>query len=156
VISRIEASAGTGVEAGTEIQAGTALTALMRATHAVVHDLAVRLDHLGMTASEQNVMAVLAGRSARAVGELATATGTKASTLTSVLDRLERRKLLERDVDPADRRSVLITLTAAGERAAGEVRAAMGELEAAALSGLGRPELAGFFAVTLALTGAPR
>ncbi len=135
---------------------GSVVTALHQATHATVQLLAVRLEDLGLSASEQNVLAALADHRVLSVGELAAATGSKASTLTSVLDRLERRDLLERDVDRTDRRSVLIRLTAAGQESAAAVRAAISGLEESALAGVTGPQLAGFFAVTLALTRAVR
>jgi DNA-binding MarR family transcriptional regulator len=128
------------------------IAALQQATHVTLHALASRLEHLQLTASEQNVLAALDDGQARAVGQLAAATGTRPTTLTSVLDRLERRQLLVRALDPADRRSFLIAATAAGRTAAGEVLAAMTEVEQAAAGGLTAAQLAGFRAVTRALT----
>lgn len=128
-----------------------AITALHQATHATLHALATRLAHLGLTASEHNVLAVLGDGQPRAVGELAAATGTRPTTLTSVLDRLERRELLIRELDPADRRSFLIALTDGGQHAADAVRAAITHVENAALAGITAGQLAGFRAVTRAL-----
>jgi DNA-binding MarR family transcriptional regulator len=143
---------GTGVTGGPA--GGAVLTALHQATHVTLHVLAARLEHLGLTGSEQNVLAVLADGQVRAVGELAAATGTKASTLTNVLDRLERKGHLERDPDYSDRRSVVIRLTPAGQQVAAAVRAAIIAVERSALAGLSRQQLNGFFAVTLALAEA--
>jgi len=131
---------------------GGIVTALHRATHATLHALGVTLAHLGLTPSEQNVLAVLADGESRAVGDLAAATGTRPTTLTSVLDRLERKRLLSRDLDPADRRSFLITLTPAGRQTASTVRAAVTELEQHALASLTPAQLAGFRTVTRALS----
>ena len=128
-----------------------AVTALHQATHATLHALAARLDHLGLTASEHNVLAVLADGEARAVGALAAATGTRPTTLTSVLDRLERRALVVRELDPADRRSFRIALTDAGQHAAGAVQAAITDVENTALAGITAGQLAGFRAVARAL-----
>ena len=50
------------------------------------------------------MLANLADGRNRSVGEIASDTATKPTTLTSVLDRLERRGYLTRDLDPADRR----------------------------------------------------
>ncbi len=129
---------------------------LQRATHATLHALAASLAELSLTGSEQNVLAALADGQVRSVGELVNATGTKSSTLTSVLDRLERRGDLERDVDYTDRRSVLIRLTPTGRWTAAKVREAIKDIEKSALAGISRQQLAGFFAVTLALTEAAR
>jgi len=133
---------------------GGVITALQQATHVTLHVLAVRLEHLGLAPSEQNVLAVLADGSRPTVGDLAAATGTRPTTLTSVLDRLERRRLVSRQLDPADRRSFLVTLTPAGRKAARSVRTAITGLEQAALAGLTPAQVAGFHAVTRALTRA--
>jgi MarR family transcriptional regulator, organic hydroperoxide resistance regulator len=128
------------------------LTALHRATHVTLQALAARLAYLELTGSEQNVLAVLADRRPRAVGELAAATGTRPTTLTSVLDRLERKGLLIRELDSADRRSFRIVLTVAGRRAAAAVQAAVRELEQSALAFVSAEDVAGFRAVAGALT----
>ena len=128
------------------------VAALQQATHASLHALGARLAHLDLSASEQNVLAVLADGRDRAVGELAAATGTRPTTLTSVLDRLERRELLVRELAASDRRSFLIVLTPAGRRAAAAVQAAVAEIEQTALGSLSKAQLAGFFAVARALT----
>lgn len=137
-------------------RSGAVIAALQQATHATMRDLATRLAGLGLTGSEQNVLAAMTDGQVRTVGELAEATGTKPSTLTSVLDRLEHKRLLGRDVDYSDRRLVLISLTRAGRDSAQAVLAAITALEESALAGLSRQQLAGFYAVTRALTGAVR
>jgi DNA-binding MarR family transcriptional regulator len=128
------------------------VTALQQATHVTLHVLAARLAGLGLTAAEQNVLAVLADGRTRPAGELARDTGTRPTTLTSVLDRLERRGLLARELDPADRRSFLIVLTGSGRQAAAAVHAVVTELEQAVRDRVTAAELAGFLAVIRALT----
>jgi len=128
--------------------------ALHRATHATLHALATRLAELDLPASEINVLANLAGHDPLTVGALAAATATRPTTLTSVLDRLVRRGYVIREVDPADRRSFLVSLTPAGQRAAGTVSAAVRELERGALSRVSPAQRAGFFAVIDALSEA--
>jgi len=127
------------------------IAALQQATHVTLHVLAVRLAHLELAPSEQNVLVVLADGGRRTVGDVAAATGTRPTTLTNVLDRLERRRLVRRQLDPADRRSFLIALTPPGRQAARSVRAAITDLERAALAALMPAQLAGFRAVTRAL-----
>jgi MarR family transcriptional regulator, organic hydroperoxide resistance regulator len=139
-----------------EAEDGGVVLALHRATHATLHALAGRLVRLGLSASEINVLANLADGRNRSVGEIASDTATKPTTLTSVLDRLERRGYLTRGLDPADRRSFLVSLTADGRRAAGAARAATGDLERAALAGVSDADVAGFRAVTRALTEVPQ
>jgi MarR family transcriptional regulator, organic hydroperoxide resistance regulator len=97
------------------------------------------------------VLANLAGQDPMTVGALSTATATRPTTLTSVLDRLVRRRYVVREVDPADRRSFLVSLTGAGQRAAATVSAAVRDLERGTLARVSDAERAGFFAVLRAL-----
>jgi MarR family transcriptional regulator, organic hydroperoxide resistance regulator len=128
------------------------ILALHRATHATLYALAARLAGLGLPAADINALANLADGTTRSVGALAAATATKPTTLTSVLDRLARRGYLTRDVDPADRRSFLISLTPDGRAAARTAAAAVTGLERQALATVTQEDLAGFRAVIGALT----
>jgi DNA-binding MarR family transcriptional regulator len=134
--------------------AGALILALHRATHATLHELASQLAHLGLTSSELNVLGCMADGRSRSVGELAADTATRPTTLTSVLDRLAHKGLVVRELDPADRRSFLISLTARGSEVAAAVRRAIGRLERSALAAVSDADLAGFQAVTRALTEA--
>jgi MarR family transcriptional regulator, organic hydroperoxide resistance regulator len=138
-----------------EERPGGVVLALHRATHATLQVLATRLTELDLPASEINVLANLAGRDPLTVGALAAATATRPTTLTSVLDRLVRRGHVVREVDPADRRSFLVSLTPAGQQAAGTVSAAVRGLEQGALARVSPAQQAGFFAVVHALSEAP-
>jgi MarR family transcriptional regulator, organic hydroperoxide resistance regulator len=135
-----------------EREAGRLVLALHRATHATLHVLAVRLADLALSASEINVLANLADGRNRSVGELAADTATKPTTLTSVLDRLVHRGYVTRDLDRSDRRSFRVSLTDDGRGVADAVRAATGDLERTALAEITDTDLAGFLAVTRALT----
>ena len=139
----------------TDLHGGTVL-ALHRATHATLHALAAGLTGLGLNNSETSVLAVLADGRSRAVGELAAATATRPTTLTSVLDRLAGRGLVVRELDPADRRSFVVELTGTGREAAAAVDQAIRRLERTALAGVSESELAGFRAVLNALREASR
>ncbi|MBV9204248.1 MAG: MarR family transcriptional regulator [Actinobacteria bacterium] len=112
------------------------MLALHRAAHVTVHALAAELAALGLTGSEINALANLADGRSRTVSELAVATGTRPTTLTSVLDRLERRGHITRGSRPGDRRAVLIELTPSGARAAATVLQAITGLERRALATL--------------------
>lgn len=48
------------------------------------------------------------------MGSVAEVLACDASTLTGIADRLEERRLIERQIDPADRRVKLLALTPAG------------------------------------------
>src|ERR1700746_2352976 len=107
----------------------SALLALQRATHATLQLIAGELVDLDLTASEINALANLADGAARTVSELGAAVGTRPTTLTSVLDRLERRGHITRGARPGDRRAVVIELTPSGRVAAATIRQTISELE---------------------------
>jgi MarR family transcriptional regulator, organic hydroperoxide resistance regulator len=128
------------------------MLSLHRATHLTIQALVTSLARLELGPSEINVLACLAAASPLPAGLLGAATGTKPSTLTSVLDRLAGRGFTTRAVDQADRRSFLVSLTPAGQTAAGDVRDAIRDLERQALGQVTDAERAGFQAVIQALT----
>jgi MarR family transcriptional regulator, organic hydroperoxide resistance regulator len=124
---------------------------LEAATHRVVDHLSAELRALGLTPGEVNALAQLRAESPLAVAELQAATGQRPSTLTGVIDRLERRGLLRRAMNARDRRSYVLELTPDGERAAKEVRAAFNGLEERMLARVGPRSVAGFLRVLEAL-----
>jgi DNA-binding MarR family transcriptional regulator len=132
----------------------SALLALQRATHATLHALSADLAHLGLTASEINALANLADGRARTVSELGAAAGTRPTTLTSVLDRLEGRGLIVRASAPGDRRAVLIELTPVGQRTAATIWTAITDLEHRALATLPAATIAALRSALQALTEA--
>jgi DNA-binding MarR family transcriptional regulator len=129
----------------------SALLALQRATHATLHLIATELVDLDLTASEINALANLADGQGRTVSQLGSAVGARPTTLTSVLDRLERRGHITRGTLAGDRRSVLIELTDSGRAAAIVIRQTLAGLEDRALDGLPRDAITGFYAVLDAL-----
>jgi MarR family transcriptional regulator, organic hydroperoxide resistance regulator len=92
-----------------------------RVTHRLLGALDDELSALGLSAAEVNLLACFAETERPTVRALGQASGQRPSTLTGVLDRLERRGLVERRPNPADRRSTLIALTRPGRAAAREV-----------------------------------
>jgi DNA-binding MarR family transcriptional regulator len=132
----------------------SALLALQRATHATLQRLAADLVDLDLTASEINALANLADGHGRSVSELGAAVGSRPTTLTSVLDRLERRGHITRGARPGDRRAVIIELTPSGRMTADTIRQAISDLERRALGGLPADAIAGLHAALLALTEA--
>lgn len=130
----------------------SALLALQRATHATLQVLAAELVDLDLTASEINALANLADGRGRTVSELGAAVGIRPTTLTSVLDRLERRGHISRGARPGDRRVVLIELTASGQATADTIRQAIAALETRALATLPATAIAGFRDALEALT----
>ncbi|WP_037600891.1 MarR family winged helix-turn-helix transcriptional regulator [Streptacidiphilus rugosus] len=132
------------------------LLALQRATHATLHLLATELVDLDLTPSEINALANLADGGGRTVSQLGAAAGVRPTTLTGVLDRLERRGHITRATRAGDRRSVLIELTPSGRATADTITQTVAELERRALTGLPPEAVAGFHAVLRALTEASR
>ncbi|HEY7429944.1 MAG TPA: MarR family transcriptional regulator [Streptosporangiaceae bacterium] len=135
----------------TVASAWSALLALQRAAHATLHVLATELADLDLTASELNALANLADGRGRTVSELSAAVGARPTTLTSVLDRLERRGHITRGTRPADRRVVLIELTPSGRLTAATIRQAIAALEDRALSSQPPAALAGLRSALTAL-----
>ena len=135
---------------------GSAILALHRATHATLHALTTRLADLDLPAADINALANLADGAGRTVGALATATATRPSTLTSLLDRLTRRGYIVRQIDPADRRSFVVSLTPDGQAAAQRAAEAIADLERRALAAMTPAQRAGFDAVIDALTEVSR
>ena len=127
------------------------MLALQRATHHTLHVLSAALADLNLSPAEINALANLAEGGTLNIRQLSERTGTRASTLTSLLDRLENRGYLARELDPADRRSFRLPLSAAGQAAAAQVLAAIADLERTALSRLDATQLAGYHAVITAL-----
>ena len=130
------------------------MLALHRTTHHTLHALSSALADLNLTAAEINALANLADRGALNVRELSAETGTRTTTLTGVLDRLENRGYLTRELDATDRRSFRLPLTEAGVVVAGRIQAAVAALERDALARLSPTQIAGFHAVVAALQAA--
>ena len=123
----------------------TVVASLEATVHRVLDHLAAELSDLGLTAGEVNVLAALEPGST--VSDLQAATGQRASTLTGILDRLERRGLIVRALNPRDRRSFTVDMTDAGALAAERIRETFAALERRAARAAGRQALDGFYAV---------
>jgi MarR family transcriptional regulator, organic hydroperoxide resistance regulator len=131
----------------------SALLALQRAAHATLQVLAAELTGLDLTASEINALANLADGRSRSVSDLGRAAGTRPTTLTSVLDRLERRGHITRSPGPGDRRAVLVGLTPSGRQAAAAIQHAITGIEQRALAPLPAGVISGLRTALDALAG---
>jgi DNA-binding MarR family transcriptional regulator len=100
-----------------------------RATHHLLAALDAALADLALTPGEVNALACFGEQDAVPVRDLVARTGQRPSTFTGVLDRLERRGLVARRPNPADRRSTVAALTPEGRVAAQEVVAAFHRVE---------------------------
>ncbi|QNE22087.1 MarR family transcriptional regulator [Kribbella qitaiheensis] len=134
-------------------ETGLLLLELQRATHATLQELTSKLVDLDLSAAEINALGNLSDDRARTVSELGAAIGIRPTTLTGVLDRLERRGLLTRGTRAGDRRVVLIELTADGRETASLIAETIAEIEHRTLAGLPKEALSGFRQVLAALAG---
>lgn len=92
------------------------LRELVRCYQAFQHASDARIRKTGLTPSQFDIVVTLGntpGMRFKALGERTLITK---GTLTGVVDRLERRGLVERRACPDDARSTLVRLTARGER----------------------------------------
>jgi MarR family transcriptional regulator, organic hydroperoxide resistance regulator len=105
------------------------VTSVQRATHLIGRHLDSALAEIGVDQAEAHVLSALSDR-AMSVGALVEVVGFRRSTLTNVLDRLERRGLVQREINPADRRSFVVRPTRGGERAARKVAVAFAAVDA--------------------------
>jgi DNA-binding MarR family transcriptional regulator len=102
---------------------------VQRATHHIGRHLEAALAVVGVDQAEAHVLAALAN-GPMTVAALVEAVRVKRSTLTNILDRLERRGLVSREINPNDRRSFVVRPTRGGERAAKRVVAAFEAVDA--------------------------
>lgn len=98
----------------------------------------------GLAASEGHLLTYLLSYAPCPVSELVRVFGSKHSTMTSVLDRLEARGLVERKDNPNDRRSFHVALTRKGKTAAEKVNVLVQELEGAIDARVNERAQAGF------------
>jgi len=82
------------------------------------------LEPLNVSPSHGRALSVLMRHGPTRPGALAERLRIAARSATEVVDDLERRGLVARAPDPADRRATLVSLTEAGEAAGEEIRAA--------------------------------
>ena len=126
------------------------ITDVQHATHRIGRHLESALAAVGVDQGEAHVLSALA-RGPMTVAALVAAVGVKRSTLTNILDRLERRGLVTREINPNDRRSFLVRPTRGGERAANKVAAAFAAVDAKLVRATTASEREGFDAVLVRL-----
>ena len=87
--------------------------------------------------SIDEALAKLGGAGGMKIAELGRCAGLEPSTMTGVLDRMERDGLVLREDDPEDRRAQVIRLTDEGSRVRKDVHAAMEAALREAFGGIG-------------------
>lgn len=106
---------------------------------------------LGVSPVEGHLLTYLRSYAPAPIAELVRVFGIKQSTFTSLLDRLEERGLVRREVNPDDRRSFLIHVTDEGRELADRINGHLLELEEAIRGRLEPGEVEGFRAVMEAI-----
>ena len=117
-----------------------------RATHRIGLYVA-ELDDPAVNQPEAHVLAHLAATGEATIGQVHRAFGHKRSTLTSILDRLEDRKLIVRTSDARDRRTFVVSLTKTGRVAARRITEHLQALESRALQGSSPADVRAFLRV---------
>jgi DNA-binding MarR family transcriptional regulator len=121
---------------------------LVHPVHRATHRIGLYLDDLeerGLTQGEAHILALLAHSPHRAnVADLHRGLAHKRSTLTSILDRLARRRLVTRAVGETDRRTFIVKLTARGRRLARRLQRHLSALERAVVRRVKAVDLRGF------------
>lgn len=89
---------------------------LVRAYQAFRSYTEAHIRQLGLTASQFDVIATLGNTPGMTFKQLAEKTLITKGELTGIIDRLEKKGLVRREVPPEDRRSFIAVLTPEGER----------------------------------------
>ncbi len=127
------------------------LSPLHKASRQISVYLEAHTRALGVSPAEGHVLTYLRGYAPAPVGELVRVFGLKQSTLTSMLDRLERSGLVRREVNPEDRRSFLVHLTGHGRRLTDRLNRVLADLEGAIREQVSAREVEGFHEVMAAI-----
>jgi DNA-binding MarR family transcriptional regulator len=107
-----------------------AMASLMRTTAIMTDAVDRTLKTFKLTRTGYLVMITLqmSEGTARPLGQLSKVLLVHPTTVTMVIDQLEKAKLVTRQAHPTDRRTVLAKLTAKGLRLVGEANTALGEI----------------------------
>lgn len=130
------------------------LSPIHRSSRQIGIYLQTRMDRLGLANPEGHTLSYLRAYGPCPVGELHQVFGFKRSTLTSMLDRLGDRGYVTREIDPADRRSIIVGLTRGGKSAGDSINREVEELERAIGRRVKRADLDGFQKVMEAIEAA--
>jgi DNA-binding MarR family transcriptional regulator len=118
--------------------------------HRATHRIGLHVEQLGdppVNQAEAHVLLHLATAGQATIGQLHRAFGHKRSTLTSLLDRLEKRELIVRTSDDRDRRTFVVSLTKGGRAAARRVLEHLEAFESRALQRVSPADVRAFLRV---------
>src|SRR6185295_13912222 len=97
------------------------LSPIHKSTRQIAGYFERELAEAGIPPQEGHLLSYLRSYGPCPVSEVVTVFGLRGSTATSVLDRMEKRGVIERRANPEDRRSFLVELTSEGKQIAEEV-----------------------------------
>jgi MarR family transcriptional regulator, organic hydroperoxide resistance regulator len=123
------------------------LSPLHKASRQISVYLEAHTRELGVSPLEGHVLTYLRKFAPAPVGELVRVFGLKQSTLTSLLDRLERAGLVRREANPDDGRSFLIHISRRGRELTGRYNRLLKRLEAELRGRVRLADVKGFHAV---------
>jgi DNA-binding MarR family transcriptional regulator len=115
-----------------------------------------RLAPFGLTVPQYFVFNALWMGDGISIGELVERVSLDSSTLTGIIDRMEKNELVERRSNPIDRRSVFIFLTPKAKAVGPHILEFADELDDALREPFNKDEMAGFEKVLRALAGTPQ
>ncbi|MGQ0719949.1 MAG: MarR family winged helix-turn-helix transcriptional regulator [Candidatus Eiseniibacteriota bacterium] len=132
------------------------LSPIHRAYRQIGIHLSVEVSPLELAPPEAHLLSYLRSYAPCAISVLHRVFGLRRTTLTSMLDRLERRGLVRRELCATDRRSFLVHLTAAGADLADVVQKPVDDLERRIGAELAPEDLRGFDRVMEAIARVTR
>lgn len=128
--------------------------------HKAVRQIAVwfenHMEGMPVAPQEGHMLSYLRSYSPCPIAELVRVFGQKHSTMTSMLDRLEGQGMIERRVNPEDRRSFLVSLTRKGKSQAKEIQKLVEKIEGEIGRRVTAENLAGFNATMKAIEDATK
>ena len=127
------------------------LSPIHKASRQIAVYFEVSMADLKVSPQEGHVLSYLRSYAPCPISEIARVFGLKGSTLTSMLDRLEERDLIARQVNPDDRRSFVIELSRRGRRLADQIQRYVDDIETQIGRRVSARELRGFRAVMSAI-----
>ncbi len=103
-----------------------------------------KFEEYGITVAQSFILSSLSETDGLYVKNLAERLDIDSSAITGLVDRLEKEKLVERRVDPEDRRAFRIFLTEKGKKLAGTLAPIGQEFNKRLKEGMNKEELAAF------------
>lgn len=127
------------------------LSPMHKASRQIAMYLEAHTRELGVSPLEGHLLTYLRKYAPAPVGELVRVFGIKQSTLTSMLDRLEKAGLVRREKNPGDRRSFLIHITPEGRKLTHHLNRLLAALEKDLRTRVRSGHVKGFHAVMAAV-----